>query len=178
MVQLYHSRDLGSAGPQTKTQGQGFCIYFLLPRENTLLKRVQIFTRNTGLQSPASLLNAEARTYKPILGLESYRHLQTTELIFRVCLIAQVNISFWYLKQPHRKDHIGADSCSSCLQSTAKNPDDSLDLVPSSSFGNKLVNYSTYAHPDHQFSQTVGQVCLPTKECDFLNSVPLVHGYK
>ena len=33
MVQLYHSRDLRSAGAQIKTQGQGFCTYFLLPRE-------------------------------------------------------------------------------------------------------------------------------------------------
>lgn len=87
--------------------------------------------------------------YKPILWLEPYRHLQTTELIFRVRLIAQVNISFWYLKQPHRKDRIWADSCSSCLQSAAKNTDDSPDLVPSSSSDNKWVSNSTCAYIIH-----------------------------
>lgn len=79
------------------------------------------FHKEQSLQSPVSLLKANTQMHKPILGLKPYRHLQTAELIFGVRLRAQVNISFWYLKQPHRKDRIWADLCSSCLQSAANN---------------------------------------------------------
>lgn len=104
MVQLYHSRDLGRVGAPTKNMGMGFCIHHLLPREECPDEKSLDFHEEQSLQSRVSFLKANTQMHKPILGLEPYRHLQTTELIFRVRLIAQVNISFWYLKQPHRKD--------------------------------------------------------------------------
>lgn len=102
MVQLYHSRDLGGVGAPTKKHGDGVLHPLPAFQESALMKSLD-FQEEQSLQSPVSFLKANTQMHRPILGLEPYRHLQTTELIFRVCLIAQVNISFWYLKQPHRK---------------------------------------------------------------------------
>lgn len=114
-------------------------------RENPFEKSFFGFDWGHKLPSPASLLNDETLIYKSTLWLEPYKHLQTTELMFRVHLIAQVSISFWYIKQPYRRAHIWADSWAPAACSLQWKTDDSPHSVPSSSFDNKLVSNSTCA---------------------------------
>lgn len=93
MVQLYSFQRPWECGRSNKKHGDGVLASTACSRR--VPDEEFGFSREQSLQiTGLVLLKATTQMHSTNLRIGTHRHLQTTELIFRVCLIAQVNISF------------------------------------------------------------------------------------